>query len=83
MDLRGYLTQRLLDFKSIRSTQASGQLVKATQQSYQNSRDTVVLVVGGLYLQALAGESRVKSEQTQVQTAEAVYSQRWTTKNPA
>lgn len=75
VDLRGYLTQRVLDFKSIRSTQASGQIVKATEQNYQNSRDTVVLVVGGLYLQALAGESRVKSERTQVETAEAVYAQ--------
>jgi outer membrane protein TolC len=75
VDLRGYLTQRVLDFKSIRSTQASGQLVKATEQNYQNSRDLVTLVVGGLYLQALAGESRVKSERTQVETAEAVYAQ--------
>ncbi len=75
VDLRGYLTQRVLDIQSIRNTQASGQMVKATEQSFQNSRDTVVLVVGGLYLQALAGESRVKSEQTQVDTAEAVYRQ--------
>jgi outer membrane protein TolC len=75
VDLRGYLTQRVLDFKSIRSTQASGQLVKATEQNYQNSRDTVALVVGGLYLQAIAGESRMKSERTQVDTAEAVYAQ--------
>lgn len=75
VDLRGYLTQRVLDFKSIRSTQASGQIVKATEQSYQNSRDTVALVVGGLYLQALGGESRVSSERTQVETADAVYRQ--------
>jgi outer membrane protein TolC len=74
-DLRGYLTQRVLDFKSIRSTQASGQIVKATEQNYQNSRDMVALVVGGLYLQAVAGESRVNSERTQVETAEAVYRQ--------
>lgn len=74
-DARAYLTQRVLDFKSIRSTQASGQMVKATEQNYQNSRDTVALVVGGLYLQALAGESRVASERTQVETAEAVYAQ--------
>jgi len=75
VDMRGYLTQRVLDFKSIRSTQASGQIVKATEQNYQNSRDTVALVVGGLYLQAVAGESRVNSERTQVETAEAVYRQ--------
>jgi len=75
VDLRGYLTQRILDFKSLRNTQASGQIVKATEQNYQNSRDTVVLVVGGLYLQALAGESRVRSQRTQVETAEAVYRQ--------
>jgi outer membrane protein TolC len=74
-DARAYLTQRVLDFHSIRNTQASGELVKASAQNYQNSRDTVALVVGGLYLQTLAGESRVESEQTQVKTAEAVYNQ--------
>ncbi len=75
VDLRGYLTQRVLDFRTIRATQASGQIVKASEQNYQNSRDTVALVVGGLYLQTLAGESRVKSQRTQVETAEAVYRQ--------
>jgi outer membrane protein TolC len=74
-DIRAYLTQRVLDFRSIRNNQASGQIVKATEQSYQNGRDTVALVVGGLYLQTLAGESRVESERTQVTTAEAVYRQ--------
>ena len=74
-DIRGYLTQRVLDFTSIRNTQSSGQMVKAAEQNYQNSRDTVALVVGGLYLQAVAGESRVDSERTQVTTAEAVYNQ--------
>lgn len=74
-DARAYLTQRVLDFKSIRSTQASGQVAKAAEQNYQNSRDTVTLVAGGLYLQALAGESRVESDRAQVKTAEAVYNQ--------
>ncbi|MDR3718621.1 MAG: TolC family protein [Bryobacteraceae bacterium] len=74
-DARAYLTQRVLDFHSIRNTQASGQMVKASAQNYQNSRDTVALVVGGLYLQTLAGDSRVESERTQVKTAEAVYNQ--------
>ena len=74
-DARAYVTQRVLDFKSIRSTQASGQVAKASEQNYQNSRDTVTLVVGGLYLQAVAGESRVESQRAQAKTAEAVYTQ--------
>jgi len=74
-DLRAYLTQRVLDFSALRNTQASGQVVKAAEQNYQDSRDTVALVVGGLYLQTLAGESRVESQQAQVATAEAVYNQ--------
>ena len=45
-DIRAYLTQRVLDFKSIRSTQSSGEIVKAAAQNYQNGRDTVALVVG-------------------------------------
>ena len=74
-DLRGYLTQRVLDFSSIRSEQAERQMVQAAEQSYQNSRDMVALAAGGLYLQALAGESRVEAARAQVQTAQTVYDQ--------
>jgi len=56
-DLRGYVTQRVLDLSAIRSTQADRQGVLATEQSYQNSRDMVALVAGGLYLQTVAGET--------------------------
>ena len=74
-DLRGYVTQRVLDLSAIRSTQADRQGVLATEQSYQNSRDMVALVAGGLYLQSVAGESRVESARAQVKTAQAVYDQ--------
>ncbi|MGD0577379.1 MAG: TolC family protein [Bryobacteraceae bacterium] len=74
-DLRGYLTQRVLDFSAIRSEQAGRQIVKAAEQSYQNSRDMVALVSGGLYLQTVTGESRVEAARVQVRTAQAVYDQ--------
>ncbi len=74
-DLRGYITQRVMDFSAIRSAQADRQRIQAAEHSYQDSRDMVALVVGGLYLQTVAGESRVESAQAQVKTAQAVYDQ--------
>ena len=74
-DVRGYVTQRVLDLSAIRGMQADRQSVKAAGESYQNSRDMVALVAGGLYLQTDAGESRVESARAQVKTAQAVYDQ--------
>ena len=74
-DLRGYVTQRVLDFQSIRGAQAARQGVQAAALGYQNSRDMVALVSGGLYLQVVAGESRVEAARAQVKTAQTVYDQ--------
>ena len=75
VDLRAYLSQRLLDFHAIRGVQASRESLGAAQNDVQDARDTVVLAVGALYLQTLAGESRVDAARAQVQTAQAVYDQ--------
>ena len=74
-DLRGYLSQSVLNVSNIRRYQAAGQGVKAAEQGLQNSRDLVALAAGGLYLQSVAGESRVESARAQVRTAEALYNQ--------
>ncbi len=74
-DARAFLTQSVLDFNALNNSRASSQSIKAANFSYQNARDTVVLAVANLYLQAIAGESRIASVQAQVNTADALYKQ--------
>ncbi len=74
-DARAYLSQPILDLRAIRDNQAARQEVKASNYSNRDARDTVVLVVTGLYLQAVAGASRVEAANAEVATAEAVYQQ--------
>jgi len=72
-DVRGYLDQPILDLKDLHNARAQSANVKAAQYTYQNARDLVVLVSANLYLQAVAGESRVDAAQAEVRTAQAVY----------
>jgi outer membrane protein TolC len=74
-DARAYLSQPILNLRSIRDNRAAGQEEKASSYSNLDARDTVVLVVTALYLQAVTGASRVDAAQAQATTAEAVYNQ--------
>lgn len=72
-DVRGSLSQNILDFSALNNYRSSRADVTAAMFSYQNTRDLVVLVVGGSYLQALADASRVEAAQAEFNTAEALY----------
>ncbi|HEX5411282.1 MAG TPA: TolC family protein [Terriglobia bacterium] len=72
-DVRGYLDQPILDLESLHKEKAESQNVKAAQYTYQNARDLVVLVSANLYLEAVAGSSRVDSARAEVNTSQAVY----------
>jgi outer membrane protein TolC len=74
-DARAYLFQPLLNFASIRNYQAAGQETKAADFSNLDTREMVVVVVANLYLQALAGNSRIEAALAQVASAEAIYKQ--------
>ena len=74
-DARGYVSQSLWDLTAIRQTRAAGQDVKAADYSTLDAQDVVVLVVTNLYLQAVAGASRVNAVRAQVATANATYTQ--------
>ena len=52
--------------------ESEGLLAEAAHQQQRNTRDTVVLACAGLYLQALAGESRIEAARAQLATAEAL-----------
>jgi outer membrane protein TolC len=57
----------------LNQTRSESENVKAAQYTYQNARDIVVLVAANLYLEAVAGESRVDAARAEVRTAQAVY----------
>ncbi len=74
-DARATYSQRLFDWKAIQNTRSAGEDAKAAQLSYKDARELVVLVVTNLYLQVVAGGSRLESARAQVETAQAIYQQ--------
>lgn len=80
-DARGYVSQRILDFNSINRLRAGSEALKAARYSYQDARDTVVLVAGGSYMQAVASAARIAAVRAQLQTATALYQQSVDMKN--
>jgi outer membrane protein TolC len=75
LDARVTVTQSAFDWKSINATRAAGQNIKSADYTYKDARDLVVLAVGYVYLQAIADEARIQTEEAQVQTAQALYDQ--------
>jgi len=71
-DARAYLTQNVLDLSSRRTLRAREEDVKAADLASGDIREQVVLVVTGLYLQAIAGSARIESASAQVVTAQAL-----------
>jgi outer membrane protein TolC len=74
-DARVNVSQSLFDWKSISNARAAGQSLKASEYTYKDARDLVVLTVGFAYLQAIADEARIETADAQVKTAQAIYSQ--------
>jgi len=72
-DVRGYLDQPILDLKDLHQARAESDNVKAARYTYQNARDLVVLVAANLYLESVAGASRVDAARAEVETSQAVY----------
>src|SRR5579864_8434517 len=59
MDARARMTTSLLDFHDLDTNRAAAHNLAAEKLTYQDSRETVVLVVAGTYLQVIAGQARV------------------------
>ena len=74
-DVRALATSPLFDMHALDVFRARVRDIQAAEFNYQNARDLVVLVVGGAYMQALAGSARIESVQAQVNTASALYGQ--------
>ena len=74
-DARAMLKQTILNFESLNDARAETQNVKAARLTYQNTRDLVVLIVGDMYLDAVASQSRVELARAQYETDRALYRQ--------
>jgi outer membrane protein TolC len=75
IDLRGNVSQSIVDLTAINNYRSSKELYHAAQFSARDARDAVVLAVCGAYLQVLATAERVKSAHAQLDTATALFSQ--------
>jgi outer membrane protein TolC len=72
-DVRASVRQPILDFSALRAYGAAGENVKAAELSDRNVRDLVVYICANLYLQAVAGRSRIEAMKAQVKTAQVLY----------
>jgi outer membrane protein TolC len=73
--LQGAVSQSVFDPVQTRNLRASRESERASVLSAKDSREVVVLAVGGMYLQTVAAAARVVSQRAQVENAQAVYQQ--------
>ncbi len=78
--IQGALSQSIYDPVERRNWKSAKESERASILSAKDSREIVVLAIGGTYLQTLASEARVVSQQAQVDNAQAVYRQAVTRK---
>lgn len=72
-DARVYLSQSILNLKALNRERGAADDERATQFSYKDARDLVVLGTGNAYLKALSGAARIETADAQVQSAQALY----------
>jgi outer membrane protein TolC len=74
-DARAFLSQTIFNLREFDGARAGSEGVRAAEYALRDSRDVVALAVTSLYLQAVAGASRIDAVRAQVATAEALYNQ--------
>ncbi len=74
-DARVGLSQPVLNLQSLNRSRAGAENERAAVLEAQDARDTVVLVATSLYLDAVAGESRIEAAEARVKSAQALYEQ--------
>ena len=75
VDARVRLTQSVIDLVRIRNVRGATENVKTQMAAARNSRDLVVLAVGGTYVQLVTTQARVQAAEAQVKTSAAIYKQ--------
>ena len=72
-ELQAAGTWNPLNLHSISGVRSADQNVKASQFTYRDARDTVVIAVGANYLLTIANESRVAAAEAELKSAQALY----------
>jgi outer membrane protein TolC len=72
-DARAYWSQKLFDWNAVEKLRASQSSLKASDYSYKNSRDLVVLAVANAYLQIVSDRATIESQQAQLDTSRALF----------
>ncbi|HEY6339514.1 MAG TPA: TolC family protein [Candidatus Sulfotelmatobacter sp.] len=73
LDMRASFSQSLFNFKDLEKERAAAESLKASQYSYKDAREFVVLAVGNAYLLSIASAARVETAEAQVKNAQALY----------
>ena len=73
VDFRGYASQTLFDLHALRHSRSESLSAKAAEEQQRSTRDTVVLACAGLYLQAVAGQSRIAVAEAQLTTGQELF----------
>jgi outer membrane protein TolC len=73
IDLRARLSQTVLNLSTMNTYRAAGEAVRASELTVEDSRDLIVLSVGGAYLESLATRARLRATQTQIETATSIH----------
>ncbi len=74
-DARASVSVPLVNMNAWDKTRSAEQDLRASQHSYKDARELVILVVGYNYLQTISAASRVETADAQQKTAEALYKQ--------
>jgi outer membrane protein TolC len=72
-DLRANLSQSVFNYKDLEKERAAVESLRASQYSYKDAREFVVLAVGNAYLLSIASGARVETAEAQVKNAQALY----------
>ncbi len=81
VDARARLTQSVYDRKLIDDLKEAQANEKAASYNNENTRELVVIAITNLYLQALAGASRIEAVEAQVSRAQALFQRATDLKN--
>jgi outer membrane protein TolC len=74
-DARVYASQPLLDLRAVNDAKAASANERAETLGIRTARDLVTLVAVNLYLESVAGASRIEAAKAQLDTADALYRQ--------
>jgi outer membrane protein TolC len=73
VDLQTRLSQTVVNLATMNNYRAAQETLRANELSIEDSRDLIVLSVGGAYLESLAVRARLEATRAQVETAISIH----------